>query len=392
MVRVVFLYIKAINNMKNKSTKLTLWLVSTLTVMSGATISPALPSIQAHFAQAENAEAFTKLILTIPALSIVVSAYFMGLISRLLNKKNLLLIGVTLYAIAGSAGLYLNSLHSLLISRAILGVAVAAIMTMATTLIADLFEGEERTQTLALQATFMTTGGIVFILLGGFFADISWRAPFSIYLLAGLLIPLVYKSIPVPESASIGSRKLLMSGELWKALAPIYAISLTMSISFYIVPTQLPFYLIRDFNLNGAIAGLAVATTTLFASIASLTYKRLRNHFNEGAVCIIGLSLMGIGLVLIGISKFLFILFIGLALSGMALGLLMPTLNELIVSTSDVSNRIEAVGGMTSAMFLGQFLSPVVSEPVKNITSYSSSFIVFGFILFSMALYRKTKA
>lgn len=152
--------------MKNKSTKLTLWLVSTLTVMSGATISPALPSIQAHFAQAENAEAFTKLILTIPALSIVVSAYFMGLISRLLNKKNLLLIGVTLYAIAGSAGLYLNSLHSLLISRAILGVAVAAIMTMATTLIADLFEGEERTQTLALQATFMTTGGIVFILLG----------------------------------------------------------------------------------------------------------------------------------------------------------------------------------------------------------------------------------
>ncbi|NNE38499.1 MAG: MFS transporter [Gammaproteobacteria bacterium] len=377
--------------MKNKSTKLTLLLASTLTVMSGATISPALPSIQAHFTSSENAETLTKLILTIPALSIVISAYFMGLISRYLNKKNLLLLGVIIYAIAGSSGLYLNSLNSLLISRAILGVAVAAIMTMATTLIADLFEGEERTQTLAFQATFMTTGGIVFILLGGVFADISWRAPFSIYLLAAFLIPLVYRFIPVPDSVSTGSRKLLMSGDLWRVVAPIYAIGITMSISFYIVPTQLPFYLVRDFNLNGAMAGLAVATTTLFASISSLTYKRLRNHFNEGAVCVIGLSLMGAGLFLIGISDILAILFIGLAFSGIALGLLMPTLNELVVSASDVNNRTEAVGGMTSAIFLGQFLSPVVSEPVKNITSYGSSFILFGFILFSMALYRKSK-
>jgi MFS family permease len=53
-------------------------------------------------------------------------------------------------------------------------------MTTATTLIADYYEGERRSAVMGQQAAFMGFGGVVFLVLGGVLADLSWRAPFGI--------------------------------------------------------------------------------------------------------------------------------------------------------------------------------------------------------------------
>ena len=55
-------------------TRATILLVSTLTVMSGATISPSLPAMQAHFSGVPNADFWVRLVLTVPALFIVWTA------------------------------------------------------------------------------------------------------------------------------------------------------------------------------------------------------------------------------------------------------------------------------------------------------------------------------
>ncbi|HHP7243970.1 MAG TPA: hypothetical protein ACFE0H_04710 [Elainellaceae cyanobacterium] len=54
--------------------KVTLLLLSTLTVMAGATIAPSLPSMQAVFADTANVEYLVRLVLTIPALFIALGA------------------------------------------------------------------------------------------------------------------------------------------------------------------------------------------------------------------------------------------------------------------------------------------------------------------------------
>jgi len=48
--------------------KTTLLLVSTLTVMAGATIAPALPAMRQYFSEVANADYWVRLILTAPAL------------------------------------------------------------------------------------------------------------------------------------------------------------------------------------------------------------------------------------------------------------------------------------------------------------------------------------
>ena len=125
-------------------TRLTLLLASSLTVMSGATIAPALPAMQAHFAGVENSDLLVRLVLTVPALAIVVGAPLAGVIGDLRGRARLLYMAILLYAAAGSSGLYLDSLGAILAGRVLLGAAVAGVLTSATALAADYYSGAER--------------------------------------------------------------------------------------------------------------------------------------------------------------------------------------------------------------------------------------------------------
>jgi MFS family permease len=150
-------------NFDSVFTKISLLLISTLTVMSGATIAPSLPAMREYFADIPNADYLVRLALTLPALLIALGAPVVGLIIDRLGRKPLLLLALILYGLAGSSGLFLNSLNLILVGRVFLGISVAGIMTTATTLIADYYTGNARAQFLGLQAGFMGLGGVVFL-------------------------------------------------------------------------------------------------------------------------------------------------------------------------------------------------------------------------------------
>ncbi|MGJ5673734.1 MAG: MFS transporter [Nostochopsis sp.] len=142
-------------------TKATLLLVSTLTVMAGATIAPSLPAMQDYFGNGANVELLVKLVLTLPALFIVIGSLIAGVIVDRIGRKPLLLVAAILYGFAGGSGFWLNSLFSILCGRALLGLAVAGVMVSATTLIADYYVGAARATFMGLQAAFMALGGVL---------------------------------------------------------------------------------------------------------------------------------------------------------------------------------------------------------------------------------------
>src|SRR3954451_24136955 len=166
--------------MQNKSwkLKLTLLLVSSLTIMSVITISPALPQMTAAFSGVKNSALLVKLVLTIPALMIALFSPITGRLIDHYGRLKILWFALALYAVAGSAGFYLHNLYHILISRAVLGISVGMSMTIVITLIADYFEGIERQKFVGIQIAFMSMGGILFIGLGGILADQGWRYPF----------------------------------------------------------------------------------------------------------------------------------------------------------------------------------------------------------------------
>ena len=183
-------------NPQSWATKMTLLLASSLTVMAGATVSPALPAMKQYFesaiADVDTRTTLVKLIITLPALFIVIGSPIAGLIVDRFGRKPLLLIATLLYGLAGSSGLYLDSLTAILAGRAVLGLAVAGVMVTATTLIADYYRGPARAAFMGLQAGFMGLGGVLFLTFGGILAQRNWRYPFVIYLFAWLIVPLIF--------------------------------------------------------------------------------------------------------------------------------------------------------------------------------------------------------
>jgi MFS family permease len=371
------------------ATKATLLLISSLTVMAGTVVAPALPSIHEHFSGIPYAGLLVRLVLTLPALFIVLSGPATGWFLDRKGRLPLLLPAMLLYAIAGSSGLYLDSIWAILAGRALLGVAVAGIMTSATTLIADYYKGPERSRFMGWQAAFMNFGGIIFLTLGGSLAEIGWRWPFMIYLSSLLLVPLKFYSLaePAKEIKDIDSGGNSDNiNTHYRFLGFIFGTAFLGMMIFYFIPLQIPFYLGEMSGAGPAASGIAIAIVTLFAMGTSLVYGQIRKYM--GYIQIFGLNfgLMGAGYLIVGFGTGYISVLTGLAICGLGTGLLFPNLNVWLTSEMPANMRGRAVGGLTTAIFMGQFISPVAGQPFAGLFGPGALFIGTGILMLLLAI------
>ena len=350
----------------DRLTQLTLLLLSTLTIMSGATIAPALPAMQAHFADVPNAAFLVKLSLTIVGLAIALTAPLSGVLADRYGRRPVLLVSLVLYALGGGVGLIADSIGSLLAGRIVLGLAVAGTMTAAGALVNDLFSGPARGKFLSQQAAFGNFGGAVLMPLGGLLAAASWRAPFALYLISLLLIPLTLRlagglPAPLPTDSAQDTRPR------WASIGVIYALSVGYMIVFYLMPTQGPF-LLGTLGAAPAVTGLLLGAFTLVAAITSLVYSRFTGRFNSQRAAALGLGLLAAGWLTVSGAASPAGALLGLILGGLGGGLVFPNLYTWLADLTPPAWRGRVTAGMSSAIFLGQFLSPVLltSQPAHE--------------------------
>lgn len=370
--------------------KATLLLVSTLTVMSGATIAPSLPAMQEHFADVENSALLVRLVLTIPALFIAIGGLFAGQLVDKIGRKPLLVSSTLVYGLAGSSGFVLNSLGTILFGRALLGLSVAGIMTGVTTLIADYYTGQKRANFMGLQAAFMGLGGVAFLSVGGFIADLNWRFPFLIYLSAWAIMLEIAFTLYEPkrevnnqaqDSSQVTQPRMSIS-----VLAMIYGVALFYMLAFYLIPVQLPFYLKNLSNSSAAASGLAIAASTLASSIASLRYGFVKERLGFVSIVATAFVIASVGYLMIGVAGSYNLVLLGLIVAGLGFGLLMPNLNVWLSSIVPDALRGRTLGGLTTFFFLGQFLSPIIAQPVTNSVGLGQTYIVTGISLLIVAI------
>lgn len=372
------------NNPDSLLLKGTLLVASTLTVMAGATISPALPAIREIFADIPNPDLMVRLILTLPALFIAVGAPIAGTIVDKFGRKRLLVISALLYGFAGGAGYFINDIWLLLLSRGLLGLAVSGVMTTVTTLIADYYTGQARSSFLGIQAAASGMGGVIYLSLGGFLADIGWHAPFLIYFTAFAMLPFVIMVIyePTLHSQQSSNDMPLDNATLRIGLmAFVYLVMMMTQIVFYAVPVQLPFYLEDLIGANGAQSGLAIAGLSLFFSIASASFGQFDKHLPNLYTMLLGFTITGIGFVLLTLATDWLLIGIGLVLGGFGLGLVVPNLITWLASGVPETLRGRALGGVTTSLFLGQFISPFIVTPISTQAGDGGTYAVLGVFL-----------
>lgn len=372
--------------------KATLLLISSLTVMAGATVAPALPAMRDFFADYPNADLLTKLVITMPALFIALFAPVAGWLLDNYSKKKLILGTIIVYALAGASGLLLNNLYWILVSRACLGLAVSIIMTGATALVGDYLQGKERMDFLGIQGAFMAFGGTIFVTVAGYLAGISWRYPFGVYLAALLIFILAAKVLYDPESTEEEQNPSDQNTPKNRNIKPlqylIYATIFLGMVLFYIIPVQSPFLLRSLGAADGLMTSIGLIVGTFFAAVASFFYNRIKPHLHFNQIYSILFMIFGLGFILVGVSNTVISVAIFTALACSGIGLLMPNTSLYLLSLSQPHNRGRIMGGMTGAVFLGQFFSPIALQPIVNEVGLSNAHIYAGgFSLFLGVLF-----
>ena len=147
---------------------------------------------------------------------------------------------------------------------------------------------------------------------------------------------------------------------------------------FYIIPVQIPFYINKQTGASNTLIGIAIASSTVSSAIVSLNYKRIKARLNFSTIYIFSFFFLGLGfLVVFLVTDYLFLL-LGLLITGIGMGVLIPNSNVWIVTLSPESMRGRIVGGLTTSVFIGQFISPFLIQPVLELTSASGIFAVAG--------------
>lgn len=369
--------------------KAVLLFASTMTVMSGAIIAPALPGISRNFP--DQPQVIIQLILTIPALMITLFSPLMGYLADRFGRKKLLLMMLFIYGFAGVSGFFIDRVDLLLSSRALMGIAVAGILSISTTLVGDYFDSAERARFLGLQSSCMALGGVIFINLGGILSDWSWRGPFLLYLTGVLLLPYAWAMLKEPRPQSTVNAGMID--------APVkvdygrtglgYFIAMISMAMFYMFPAQLPFLLSQQGQISGMAIGIALSMSALTASIVAFGYGYYKPFLSVMTIYILGFLLAASGFVIVGLTQSYAMAIVGAAISGFGLGAFMPNTTTWLMRITPQRVRGRVFGGFTSTFFFGQFISPVVVAPaVIWLGSLRSVFIAMAVIccLFAVAL------
>ncbi len=358
----------------SQATKFTLLLLSMVTVMSNVAIITSIPLLKNHFPDVVDMELYARLMITLPSLSIALLSPFLGHLLQKVRRKVSVVIGLFLFALFGSAGLYLEGIEALLLSRALLGIAIAILMIVSTSLVGDYFSQKYRHKYMGLQSAFTAVGGILFLIGGGVLSDVYWRYPFGIYLIGVLFIPLVLLFLVEPEKHQL----IEDAEEVNNALLGIYFLAFVLMLIFYILPTQMPFLIIEKFGASGSLTGFIIAFAFVANAIGAMSFAKIKEHFSFGMIYLLGLTIIGVGFVLISLVNDVRFFFLTSPIMGFGGGILMTNVMAWMLSKSHHSKRVKSSGYITSAIFLGQFASPLVFHPVVAAFGIQGFFAVVG--------------
>ncbi|MDD3269603.1 MAG: MFS transporter [Syntrophomonadaceae bacterium] len=356
--------------------KISLLSVSLLTLMAGAAVAPGLSEINRVFAG--YSPTVVKLVISLPPLLIIPFSLLSGLLSSVISKKNLLIAGLLIYLVGGAGAAFVDSMLPLLLFRAVLGMGTGIILPLSTGLIADFYDGDQRSKMLGFSSASNCLGTILANLAAGILVAINWHYIFYVYFLA---IPVLLMVIPfiegqAPPSKVAGGKVSDIPKELilW-ALA-----AFLVMLAFFGVVTNLAL-LIDNRNLGGSqVAGIVFALNSLCMLLSGAFFlnvqKKLQMFYSSFM-----LFLMAAGYAGLMLAGSLPLLIVSVILSGLGTGLAFPFIMNQASRYAREDNSIVIMGIVSSSAFLGQFFSPLILDNVPNITGspLSNIFLALAF-------------
>lgn len=362
---------------------LTLIALGGLSGMSPTFVAPALPEMAARFAATPDVELLVRLVVTLPTVLLALSAPLIGWAADRLGRKKLLVAATVLYAVVGILPAVLDDLGTILASRAVFGLVLGVMYTMAPAMFGDFYAGTARYRAMALLSAGTAGGGAILTLAGGALAEFGWRAPFAMHAASLLfLLPLlryVHDAARIPA----GTAAFVDTSVRWHvvplpALLVIYVIICFGSVVWMQIPLNVPFVL-EERGIGGPwLAGFILAWTMAVMALAGPFYPRLRRHATNPTIyagVIVGLAA---GLALMAVADTLVLALIAVTVFGAAMSQMFANSSTWVMAATASRVRGRVIGALVLAIYMGQFFAPLLLLPILRATSLTISMLVIA--------------
>lgn len=327
--------------------------------MAGAAIAPALGRISEHFAG--ESPVLVQLILSMPALFIIISTLSFGALCRRFSTRTIALIGLIGYVVTGAGAFFADGIVVLLILRALLGVCVGMIMPLSTGLLTYYFPPEEQASLMGLSGAMNQLGGVIANLLAGLLAGISWNFAFAVYLLGLAAIVLVLRYLPAEHLNSSGKISVKLLGKYHGSVVALFL----LMIVFFVYPTNFAVSASRLTALSPDVITVIMVSLDFVACLVGLVFGSLMKRMPRMMKYLSPL-LFACAYLLMGICPEVWALALGSAVIGVATGVGLPYLNTVASFKGGKDAAATVMPLMSAALYLGQFVSPLIVLPAGN--------------------------
>ena len=295
-----------------------------------------------------------------------------------MKTRTLALTGLLLYVLAGAGAFFVDNIWVLLVFRALMGVSVGMIMPLSTGLLAYYFPPEEQAGLMGLSAAMNQMGGVVATFLAGTLASISWNYAFLVYLLGLIAIILVALFLPNERLSRRGGVSL----SLLKRFHPSVVGMFLVMVLFFIYPTN--FALTASASLSEMGITLVMVGLDVVAFLVGLVFGFLMKRFAAQMKYAAPLGFMA-GYLCLAAGNSLVWLLLGSALIGIANGIGVPYLNTIGSVKAGKEAATTVMPLLSAALYLGQFLSPLIVSPTAEILHVSPYLVGAGIAVVYLA-------
>jgi MFS family permease len=339
-----------------------------LTTLASIGLTAVLPQIEAALARTATDALIVKQLVTVVGLTMIIGAPLAAFLVERIGMRLVLLSCSLIYTAAGTAGLYLDSLPALLVSRLFVGLTAAGISTISMTLINTRLEGNERARWMGIHVGTALILTLIFHPVLGWLGEFGWRWPFGVYFIglplaaAALLVDGSVKGRASNDGEAAEARGLLRWFPVRYALLSLIIGALTYTPLVYV-----PFVLRQTGDVGPSVIALVFLADSLIGAILSLLFGRTRRYISSDMSFVISFGCTGAGMAIAALASSFEMVVAGMIVFGFGIGWFVPNLMTAAARKLRASQQGRAVGLLKSAYYGSAPLAVFMLEPLTRV-------------------------
>ncbi|HQI39011.1 MAG TPA: MFS transporter [Spirochaetota bacterium] len=353
----------------------------TLIVVMGVTnITPALPAMATFFNIPYSSVALLITVFTMPG---IIVTPILGIVSDRIGRRILIIPSLLIFGITGTIMFFVKDFSWLLILRFIQGVGVSALGAINTTIIGDMFTGNDRTAAFGYNASVLNIGTAAYPVIGGLLCIAGWNYPFLLSAFAFVVAWFVIFHLHNPEPVNEVALK-----DYFKTIAAIikkpYIIGLlstnilTFTLLYGPIITYFPYIISYRFNGDSATIGLIMSLMSIVTAITATQLQWLSTRFSEKNLIFYSFLGFAISFIIAGLAQNYFWLMVAIIVGGASNAINNPSLLSLLTGAAPTHYRgaIMSLNGM--GLRVGQTVGPIIMAMLLAIVTIDIAFYIIG--------------